>query len=259
MESVDAKLARAKEHLRAFDAESLEFFKLSRPTFIRKTNGAEHWLVCYTQDPFPPMRLSVLVGDVLHNLRSTLDSLVCGLIKTGDPASVCDKSEFPIFIDQQEYAKKASRLLKGVPEPACKMIESFQPWARPESTRQIDPLWSIHSLHNHDKHRAVHLTVCAHRGLGIIVPMKNGVGVQVSPEPVVLAMQPAIIPLPGNPNDFDDSVNVHISGRTVLFFGGQPALASLPVSDILDNCLRHVEDRIVPMFRRFFRSDSSSD
>lgn len=254
MESVDAKIARTKEHLRVFDAESLEFFKQSRPTFIRKTNGAEHWLVCYTEDAFPPVRLSVLVGEVLFNLRSALDNLVCGLIKTQDHMSECDKSEFPIFLDEAKFKEKSGRLLRGVPGPASQLIEDFQPWRRPENSRSLDPLWIIHDLCNHDKHRALNLAVCAHKGLSIIIPMKNGVCVRVTPERVVFAQNPVTVPLPGNPSDFEDNVKVHVTGRTVLFLRGHELLADMPVSDLLDNCVRHVEQRIVHQFRPFFRS-----
>ncbi len=256
MESVDAKIARAQEHLATFDAESLEFFKQSRPTFIRKTDGAKHWLVCYTQDPFPPIRLSVLVGEVLFNLRSALDNLICGLIRTQDRTSDCDRSEFPIFLHEAKYAEKKGRLLKGVPEAACALIETFQPWKRPENSREIDPLWIIHTLCNIDKHRALNLTVCAHKGLSIIIPMKNGMGVPVTLERVVLAIEPQIVPLPGNPTDFAENVGIHISGRTTLFLAGHAHLSDRPVSDLIDTCVRHVAERIVPQFRPFFRPTS---
>jgi hypothetical protein len=253
MESVDAKVARAEEHLATFDAESLEFFKQSRPTFIRKTNGEAHWLVCYTEDPFPPLRLSVLAGEVLFNLRSALDNLICGLIKMQDSKAECDKSEFPIFSDEAKYAEKKSRLLRGIPATAIAIVEQFQPWQRPQATREVDPLWIIHTLCNHDKHRALNLAVCAHRGLSIIIPMKNGVGIQVTPERVVFAVNPVTVKLPGKSSDFEDNASVHVTGRTVLFLVGQAPLADLPVSDILNNCVRHVAERIVPQFRPFFR------
>jgi hypothetical protein len=163
-----------------------------------------------------------------------------------------DKSEFPIFLEHADYEKKKARLLRA-PESALKLFDDFQLWKRPENARTTDPLWIIHSLHNYDKHRGVHLTVCAHRSLGIIVPMRDGTAIHVTPEPIVLATQPVTIPLPGNPSHFADNINVHITGRTVLFFGGQPHLAELPVSDILHNCVRHIEDRSFRPFASSFR------
>jgi hypothetical protein len=61
------------------------------------------------------------------------------------------------------------------------------------------------------------------------------------------------VPLPGNPSDFDDNVKVHVTGRTVLSLRGQESSADMAVSDLLDNCVRHVEERIVHKFRPFFR------
>jgi len=83
--------------------------------------------------------------------------------------------------------------------------------------------------------------------------MKNGVGVQVTPERVVFAVNPVTVPLPGDPSDFEDNVKIHVTGRTVLFLRDQESLAETPVSDMLDKCVRYVEQRIVHKFRPFFR------
>ena len=100
MESVDAKIVRAKKHLSAFQVDAAKFMEEARPTFLRKVNHerTDHWLVVHSKDPFPPIDLSTVIGDVLHNLRSALDNLICGLVRTGNPRGSCS-GQFPIFKD----------------------------------------------------------------------------------------------------------------------------------------------------------------
>jgi hypothetical protein len=44
MESVDAKMVRAKEHLDTLHAEAGMFFESTKRNFIPKTNGHEAWI-----------------------------------------------------------------------------------------------------------------------------------------------------------------------------------------------------------------------
>jgi hypothetical protein len=47
MESVDAKMVRAKEHLDTLHAEAGVFFESTKRNFILKSNGQEAWIVHY--------------------------------------------------------------------------------------------------------------------------------------------------------------------------------------------------------------------
>jgi hypothetical protein len=51
MESVDAKMVRAKEHLDTLHAEAGVFFESTKQNFILKSNGQEAWIVHYTRVP----------------------------------------------------------------------------------------------------------------------------------------------------------------------------------------------------------------
>src|SRR6202043_2947882 len=59
---------------------------------------------------FPPARWGALVGDCVHNLRSTLDHIVWDL--SGGTGNAPDDSEFPVFID---FLKFFQRDKKGEP------------------------------------------------------------------------------------------------------------------------------------------------
>ena len=97
MESVDAKMIRAHEHLETLERETLEYLSTVKPTMVLKTAPNEPcpWLVMWVNDYIPPIRLSVLLGDCVHNMRSALNNLVCGLAHTVDPSCTCKGTAFP--------------------------------------------------------------------------------------------------------------------------------------------------------------------
>ena len=108
----------------------------------------------------------VLIGDCIYNLRSALDHLVWSMIfqHTGRMA---DWSEFPIFLDGGRYPKvdkkgkpvRTSGLAKveGLPDGAKACIESLQPYNRKDGPPDLHPLWLLHQISNHDKHRLVNI------------------------------------------------------------------------------------------------------
>ena len=96
MESVDAKMARAKEHLDTLYAEAGVYFESTKRNFILKSNGLEAWIVHYIEGSIPPIHFRHPVGQCVFNIRSALDNLVCGLIRTVDSLSPCKGTQFPI-------------------------------------------------------------------------------------------------------------------------------------------------------------------
>ena len=254
MESVDAKIARAKEHLHVFDRDAKSYMEKARPRFIRKTNLAqtEHWLSFYVEDPFPPIELSAIVGDCLYNLRSALDCLVCGLVRTRNHSSSCAGRQFPIFTESAEYLAARRSYLRGVPKPARTLIDGLQPWCRPEGTRHLDPLWILNELCRRDKHRAALLTLCYHKDVELLMPLKNGTTLLVKLAQDIYAGNPDTIGLPGSPDSMDDNVNMKIAGRSVLTFRDEGPWGDRSVDEILITCLQYVEDRVVPRFKPFF-------
>jgi hypothetical protein len=255
MESVDAKLARAKVHLQTFQKDAAQVMENARPTIIRKVNQAqtEHWLVIYSKDPFPPIELSVLVGDCLFNLRSALDNLICGLVRTENPRSSCSGRQFSICKDRDTYASTCINALKGVPKEARAIVGELQPFHRPENARELDPLWILNTLCNRDKHRAANLTLGYHKNVEILVPLKNGASWFVQLTEGLYLGNVDTVPLRCDPDLVDDNVRVQIKGRSVLTFRSVNPWADRPVDEILTTCLQHVEDRVIARFKPFFR------
>lgn len=254
MESVDAKLRRAKEHFSAFQTDAAKFLEKARPHFIRKVNHecTEHWLVFYVEDPYPPIELSILIGDFLHNLRSALDNLVCGLVRTKNPMSTCAKRGFPIFKDRDKYLAERNNLLKGVPKDACTIIDTLQPSVRPHATQELDPLWILNTLCNRDKHRATNLTICYHKNVEIRIPLKNGGGMYVKLIRDIYAGDVDTVPLSGDPASIEDNVQMEIKGRSALSFHSTDPWSERSVDKVLVTCLEYVEDRVIARFKPFF-------
>lgn len=93
MESVGAKVARAEEHLCLLKTELDTFVRAIKHHTHVKTNPANGaaWIVFYMDNNVPSIRISTIIGDYLHNLRSALDNLVCGLIRANNASHDCDQ------------------------------------------------------------------------------------------------------------------------------------------------------------------------
>jgi hypothetical protein len=103
-------------------------------------------------DPAWPL----IVGDIIHNLRSALDHIVCQLaILHGNDISCCDATYFPICICKPDFKKAEKRLQDLISAPAFTLIEELQPYkAADRGKRPIaDVLWTVHKLDIIDKHR----------------------------------------------------------------------------------------------------------
>jgi hypothetical protein len=78
MGSADAKMIRAHENIEGIAREINEWFASIKVNIILKTSPVSPlpWLVVYAEDYIPPIRLSVLIGECVHNMRSAIDNLL---------------------------------------------------------------------------------------------------------------------------------------------------------------------------------------
>ena len=108
-----------------------------------------------------PKRFSVLAGEIIHHLRSSLDHVVWQLVIANGGNPDKNKTEFPIFArkpanknEERRYGQK----LKGVSSSARKLIEHLQPYNRGTGS-QDDPLLIIHDMDRIDKHKELVIIV----------------------------------------------------------------------------------------------------
>ena len=176
MEGVDAKMVRAREHLETLHAEARVFFESTKRNFILKSNGNEAWIGHYIEGGVPPIRFGVLLGDCVFNIRSALDNLICGYLRSRNPHAQCDCSQFPIFSRAEEWDNHYKVHLKGVEPAIQQMIRDLQPCFRMSSVPEQDPLSVLNVLSNSDKHRAVNLTLAYDIDLSLKVHKNDGTG-----------------------------------------------------------------------------------
>ena len=148
LEGVNAKIGRASESLQNLESDIRGFCEDHRLQLVREIQQGIHVV-----DSGPPELLidySIRAGEIAYNLRSALDHLVWQLVeangKTPDR-----RNEFPIFLEEVEYFKRARSKLKGIHQRHKELIASFQLY---QSNKGIGShLWMLHSICNIDKHR----------------------------------------------------------------------------------------------------------
>ena len=153
-----AKLARADEHLRALDAEAREF--AGRDPYSVTSEGERDSDGSYVARleirEWPPLRLGVILGDVLYQWRSALDNLIPPLIRL-NKQTAGRRHRFPVFDDEGRYKAVGVKLIAGVSKKHAAIIESFQPHpGRTDAT--IAALALVNEHCNADKHAAIHPT-----------------------------------------------------------------------------------------------------
>lgn len=155
MEGVELKIARAAEHLDALGAEASAYLDSNPYQVVGEPRADGDMLLVCKVYRYPPLRLSVLLGDFLHNLRSSLDHLAWQLVLAngGTPGK---KTAFPIL---SKKASKPIRISGGVSAKAADLVERFQPYNSTDTTPREHPLWVLSTLNNIDKHRDFNIVV----------------------------------------------------------------------------------------------------
>lgn len=104
-------------------------------------------------------RVGLLMGDVVHNKRSTLDHLVyqLALINTGGNVAHPNRTQFPISDSRDSFERAAANCLAEVAPDLRDIIEGFQPYHPLKENIVVEPyfhpLAMLRDLSNTDKHR----------------------------------------------------------------------------------------------------------
>ena len=149
LQILEAKLERADEHIDKVDA-AVEAFLKSEPYRIivdEKSQPAKR-IYGFDQIIDIPMSIPILAGEVLYQLRSTLDHLVWQMVLAAGNTPT-RATAFPIANDSTEYeSPKCRRKVNGVPDRAKKLIDDIEPYHGGN-----EDLWLLGKLNNVDKHR----------------------------------------------------------------------------------------------------------
>jgi hypothetical protein len=123
------------------------------------------WTLRLKVNQAPPFsEWSLILGDFVHNLRTSFDALVWDLsaVQAGDPG--VSQIQFPIVADATKWEEVARRRLRGVEDLYVGRIRELQPLNQTEAEQAGNPLAILNDLDILDKHRA---------GLTAIVKPRN--------------------------------------------------------------------------------------
>ena len=163
------KLRQADVHLRRFEEECDLYVNASHVGFeYEMDQEAGSISVRLQADSEPPMLLGAIVGDVLHNLRSALDSIAWETCQRADVSPDREGNVyFPIGLDPKDWKSLAGSQLPSVAESHLQVFKELQPWFQDEISRgygiEVDlsaatrhPLHRLHDLAKRDRHRVPH-------------------------------------------------------------------------------------------------------
>jgi hypothetical protein len=152
MALIRVKIERAKKHLRDLQSELIKF-KGEHVNVIGPHTDEQTGQIIHSLGPLPvlPFNAMSCAGDVVHNLRSTLDHLAYHLAQVGTPDTEpsIDVS-FPISASSKIYESRKARKVKGMRPEAIEAIDRLKPYKGGN-----DLLWRLHELDNIDKHRFI--------------------------------------------------------------------------------------------------------
>jgi hypothetical protein len=167
---VRAKLGWAVHHFELLDSAIQKWNEPpGNSTITAKPDlpNQRHALV-YLEPRPKPLEWSLSAGDYLHNLRSSLEHLVCQVVVSegGAPAH---HHAFPITVTKKAWLDNVSNRdpkrgpgpLEGITpnSPAWVLIANAQPYVgRNKAAAQATPLATLARLNNIDKHRELNVS-----------------------------------------------------------------------------------------------------
>ena len=169
MRGPSLKLLRAKQQIQALQLEVRQFTEDRDYAFgIAEDTQTREGVAYVYFSKQPPDNWSVVIGEIIHDLRSCLDHIVYQLALRHSRQAMSG-SEFPIFTDAKVFYENDGRgiptrqsgmhKIRGVAPLAQEIIRDVQPFNRGQPERHV--LWVLQQYSNIDKHRMLQLTQTA--------------------------------------------------------------------------------------------------
>lgn len=151
------KIGRARFQLKELDQRFRTFaeshpYRISENFYLRPKKEVGDYTFTIRKPRVPNREWGVLIGEIVHNLRSALDQAVyAASIKPSRD------TKFPVCRDEEDWDKWACSMVYGVPEKAVAIIKQSQPYHRMEK-KGLHEIALLNGMWNHDKHRLLHTT-----------------------------------------------------------------------------------------------------
>ena len=146
-----SKVERAEEHINDLNRTISEFIDTPNyVAFLERDVTSSHNLLKVRATKVLPARFNFVLGDAIHNLRTSLDYAMneIELLTVGERTTY---TKFPIF--ETAHTFKAA-INGGLKEKAPKqVIECIEDFVQPYRRGNGEPLWCLHLLDIRDKHQ----------------------------------------------------------------------------------------------------------
>jgi hypothetical protein len=146
LDGIRRKIDRAKTHINDVEVVSRKFCEANTDCLAAKTDP-DSGKTCFSVRfrTALPEELPLMIGDVVHNLRTALDHLAWQLVEANGQTPGFHTS-FPIF--RVKNTKRFKRKVAGVAAAAVQIMELVQPYNSGK-----DDLAILSEMDNFDKHR----------------------------------------------------------------------------------------------------------
>lgn len=171
IERLNAKVNRGKKHAVELEEAQQVFFLEHEDMFAWNEDPKSKDRVYFLKYvPEIPIEFSLMAGDAIQNLRSSLDHLAYHLVCVG----TCSDGPFhhvyfPIAANSKDYYKMRDRVCDGMRPEAISAIDAIQPYGGGAG----EILWHIHSLNIFDKHRLLLTALARMHGHTMLQSQRN--------------------------------------------------------------------------------------
>jgi hypothetical protein len=157
---ISVKVKRAKKHFDELKTARQRFLSNDPEpyAFVREYNAETGYVeIRMTHvEPIPADNvdsIGLILGDVIHNLRSSLDYLAVELWRNGPAKGVGSYRhvEFPFAGDADEFERTHARKVEGMSDAAKKAICKIEPYQSGKGRY----LWMLNKLNNMSKHHDI--------------------------------------------------------------------------------------------------------
>ena len=253
--SHELKLQQAKTHLEHIKAETSEWLKQNPNCIDAKINRnkGEFIVKFIPTAEFPSNKIALLIGDCIHNIRSSLDHLVYALAlrycNNSLPEKFSETCEFPIF-KQPKKNEKWKKKTGFIDPKAQEIIKGLQPYVEGNNNTS-SMLWTIHELDCIDKHRRLHVIILllylnvfsydnfsseSFEKVDPKQPLENGMVIaRIIGKPI----------LPKQPVDVKLNYNFQITLKEPL------PLGNISIMTVLQNAIQYVQDNVFVPLNKF--------
>lgn len=149
------KVERANYHLFEFERAAKAFFDKHpwNVAMIPERRGEKFVIPAGERRPFPDRAFSLFIGDIVHNLRTSLDYILaaCAVAQGNE----IGQTEFPFGLRRSDIVSRLKRRVRPAGAVAEALVLAARPYRRGNGL-----LWAMAELDRQDKHRLVVPTAC---------------------------------------------------------------------------------------------------